>query len=41
MYISEISTTVPEGAEFIPMKAEIYDNKMLQVINKIKDMFIK
>ena len=39
--LEEGSTTVPEGAEFIPMKAEIYDNKMLQVINKIKDMFIK
>ena len=39
--LEEGSTTVPDGAEFIPMKAEIYSNKMLQVVNKIKDMFIK
>ena len=39
--LEEGSITVPEGAEFTPMKAEIYDNKMKQIVDKIKDLFVR
>lgn len=39
--LEEGSITVPENAKFTPMKAEIYDNKMMQIVNNIKALFIK
>lgn len=39
--LEEGSTTVPDGAEFVPMKAEIYNSKMMRVVNQIKDSFIR
>ena len=39
--LEEGSITVPDDAEFTPMKAEIYSSKMMKVVNQIKDSFMR